>query len=95
MPLVKITTYADGSEARMHNKRVQFKQLEDASYLLILESIVETPGVSPIHYTLKRDKLAQVVMRISDEMLEALVVSYVKYREARGQKVNFKPFNDI
>ncbi|RPJ28037.1 MAG: hypothetical protein EHM25_10495 [Nitrosopumilales archaeon] len=69
--------------------------MEDASYLLILESIVETPGVSPIHYTLKRDKLAQVVMRISDEMLEALVVSYVKYREARGQKVNFKPFNDI
>jgi len=95
MPLVKITTYADGSEARMHNKRIQFKQLEDASYLLILESIIKTPGKSPVQCTLKRDKLSQVAMRISDEMMEALVVSYVKYRESIGQKVNFKPFNDI
>ena len=95
MSLVRITTYADGSEARMHNKRVQFKQLEDASYLLILESIIDIPGTPPVQFTLKRDKLAQVAMRISDEMFESLVVAYVKYRESKGQKVNFTPFNDI
>ena len=89
MGLVRITTFKDGAEARLTNRRISIKGGNDG-YVVAIEAITEKPTKPVVFSELCKNKLVRFGFGMSHDTMEAFFVAYLRYRISVGDPFNYE-----
>jgi hypothetical protein len=85
-----IITHPNGAVARLHNKRISVVEMmiEGEKGIRIQFDFVDTEAHMPAaRHNCIKNKIRQTTINLSEASMEALVLSYVRYRESKNKQL--------
>lgn len=80
----KIDIYTDGATVRLRNKRISFQEADNKTSIKFEFADSEADKPACFHRCIK-GKVRETKIQISIEAMEALVFSYLKYKQERAR----------
>jgi len=76
--------YNNGATARMHNKRIVFKEA-DGQVFIGFNFADKNADIPACSHSTRRGKVRDTYLKISSEGMEALVMAYHAYKRSQNQ----------
>jgi hypothetical protein len=75
----KLTIHKDGATIRLHNKRISLKEV-DGTIMVKFQFADENAEKSACYHKCYKGKIRETFIKMSDEVIEALLFAYVNYK---------------
>ncbi len=76
----QLTTYPNGYEVRIHNRRIKILKNDEGSFNINLQSITENPEIPTVHTEIThKGKVAFTFLKLSEEAIQSIVYGYLEY----------------